>query len=183
MKAILLLKSDYERIGGPESLLRSLAITIDRDRFDPVLAILRRPNQEPLSTYPDCLRQVELQWRGLGSLLATAKHAARIARETNAKVVHSHDMRANAVAATMRLFHDVPWIAHIHGWLGPTHRGRWRIYEAIDRRIVHRAERILVGSGAAREEVRAHGARQVDVVSNAVAIPDERELDCDAGAL
>jgi len=183
MKTILLLKSDYERIGGPESLLRSLAFTIDRDRFDPVLAIVRRPNQEALSAYPTCLRQLELPWRGPGSLLATAKRAARIARETNAAVVHSHDMRANAVAATMRLFHDVPWIAHVHGWLGPTHRGRWRLYEAIDRRIVRRADRVLVGSSAAQEEVRAHGARHVEIVPNAVAIPDERSLDDDARAL
>jgi glycosyltransferase involved in cell wall biosynthesis len=183
MNTILLLKSDYERIGGPESLLRSLGATIDRDRFDPVLAILRRPKQEPMSAYPDCLRQVELPWRGFGTLLATAKHAARIARETNSTVVHSHDMRANAVAATMRLFHDVPWIAHIHGWLGPTHSGRWRVYEGIDRRLVRSADRVLVGSSVAQREVRACGAKRVDIVPNAVAIPDERSLDFDAAPL
>lgn len=177
MKTVLLLKSDYERIGGPETLLRSLAVTIDRNRFDPVLAMMRRPRQEPLGAYPSCLRQVELPWYGLGALMATARRAACIARDTNAAVVHSHDMRANAVAAAMRLFHRLPWIAHVHGWLGPTHRGRWRIYEAIDHRMVRAADRVLVGSAAAQAEVRSFGARRVNIVPNAVAIPEEGALD------
>jgi glycosyltransferase involved in cell wall biosynthesis len=113
----------------------------------------------------------------------TAWRAARLARATNAAVVHSHDMRANAVAAAMRPFLRLPWIAHVHGWLGPTHRGRWRIYEAIDRRLVCAADRVLVGSRAAQLEVRAGGAKQVEVVANAVAIPDEGALDHRAAAL
>ena len=61
-------------------------------------------------------------------------------------MVHSHDMRCACSKTYL-------WIAHIRGWLGPTHRGRWRIYEAIDRRIVRSADRILVGSSAAQGEV------------------------------
>ena len=171
MPTVLLLKSDYERIGGPETLLRSMAATMDRDRFDPLLALIRRPGDELLATYPSCLRQLELPWKGIGGLLSTGRRAAQIARATNAAVVHSHDMRANAVAAAMQLFHRVPWIAHVHGWLGDTHRGRWRIYEALDHRIVHTADRILVGSTAAQVEVRSFGSKPVEIVTNAVTIP------------
>ncbi len=183
MKTVLWLKSDYERIGGPESLLRNLALTIDRAHYDPVLAVMRKPGQKPIASYPSCLRQIEIPWHGIGSLLATARRAASIARATNASLVHSHDMRANAVAASMRLFHRLPWIAHVHGWLGPTHRGRWRIYEAIDQRLVRRADHVLVGSRAAQEEVRATGARQVGIVPNAVAIPDESRIHAETAAL
>jgi glycosyltransferase involved in cell wall biosynthesis len=183
MRAVLWLKSDYERIGGPESLLRNLAVTIDRSKYDPVLGVMRKPGQQPIASYPSCLRQIEIPWHGIGSVLATARRMASIARQTNATLVHSHDMRANAVAAAMRLFHRLPWIAHVHGWLGPTHRGRWRIYEAIDRRLVRRADRVLVGSRAAQEEVYAAGARQVDIVPNAVAIPDESHIHLETAAL
>jgi glycosyltransferase involved in cell wall biosynthesis len=171
-----MLKSDYERIGGPETLLRSIAATMDRNRFDPLLAVIRRPDDELLATYPSCLRQTELPWKGIRNLLATARHAALIARSSNVAVVHSHDMRANAVAAAMQVFHRVPWIAHVHGWLGDTHRGRWRIYEALDHRIVHTADRILVGSTAAQMEVRSFGSKPVEVVANAVTIPDDAAL-------
>jgi glycosyltransferase involved in cell wall biosynthesis len=183
MKAVLLLKSDYERAGGPETLLRGMATTIDRDRFEPTLAMLRKPDMEPVTHYPNCLSQVELPWRGIAGLPATARRAAAIAREINAAVVHSHDMRANAVAAAMRLFHPLPWIAHVHGWLGETHRGRWRVYEAIDRRLVRVADRVLVGSRAAQQEVRGCGVRHVDVVPNAVAIVDASALDKDTTAV
>ena len=171
-----MLKSDYERIGGPETLLRSIAATMDRNRFDPLLAVIRRPDDELLATYPSCLRQTELPWKGIRNLLATARHAALIARSSNVAVVHSHDMRANAVAAAMQVFHRVPWIAHVHGWLGDTHRGRWRIYEALDHRIVHTADRILVGSTAAQTAVRSFGSKPVEVVANAVTIPDDAAL-------
>lgn len=176
MPTVLLLKSDYERIGGPETLLRSIAATMDRSRFDPLLALIRRPGDEPLATYPSCLRQLELPWKGIKGLLSTARRATLIARSANAVVVHSHDMRANAVAAAMQLFHRIPWIAHVHGWLGDTHRGRWRIYEALDHRIVHIADRVLVGSTAAQTEVCSFGSRPVEVVLNAVAIPDDTAL-------
>ncbi len=183
MKTVLWLKSDYERIGGPESLLRNLAVTIDRGQYDPILAVMRKPGQAPIASYPSCLRQIEIPWHGIGSVLATARRTAAIARETNATLVHSHDMRANAVAAAMRLFHRLPWIAHVHGWLGPTHHGRWRIYEAIDRRLVRRADHVLVGSRAAQQEVYATGARQVDIVPNAVAIPDEAHIHLETATL
>jgi glycosyltransferase involved in cell wall biosynthesis len=176
LRTVLLLKSEYDRIGGPESILRSLAPVIDGTRFQLVLATLRNPGQEPLFAYPDCLRQMELPWRGLGSLMAAARHAARLAEDLDAVLLHTHDMRANAVAAASRLFSRRPWIAHVHGWLGATHHGRWRLYEAIDRRLVRTADLVLVGSKSAQAEVRACGAKRVELVANAVPIPDERDI-------
>src|SRR5208282_335141 len=85
--------------------------------------------------------------------------------------------------AVMHAYYRIPWIAHVHGWLGHTHRGRWRLYEAIDRRLVRGADRVLVGSHAAGREVRAAGARRVEVVPNAVAIPDRQMLDGDTHAV
>ncbi len=168
---VLLLKSDYGRTGGPESLLRDLGDTIDRARFDPVLGIIRRPGAAPASHYPASLREQEIPWHGTAAVLHAARGLAKLAREREARLIHTHDMRANLVAAALRPFRPIPWVAHVHGWLGDTHRGRYRMYEAIDRRLVPRADLVLVGSAAAGREAQACGARRVVVVPNAVAIP------------
>jgi glycosyltransferase involved in cell wall biosynthesis len=168
---VLLLKGDYGRTGGPESLLRDLAGSIDRARFDLVLGIIRRPGAAPASHYPPSLREQEIPWQGIGAVAHAARRVAWLARERGARLIHTHDMRANLVAAALRPFRPIPWVAHVHGWLGDTHRGRYKIYEAIDRWLVPRADLVLVGSAAAGREARACGARRVVVVPNAVAIP------------
>jgi glycosyltransferase involved in cell wall biosynthesis len=171
MTTVLLLKSDYGRSGGPESLLHGLATTLDRRRFDPVLGIIRRPGSAPANTYPASLSPQQIPWHGGAALWRAARQLARLAQARQAALIHSHDMRANAVAAALRPFQAIPWVAHVHGWLGHTHRGRWRLYEAIDRRLIGRADLVLVGSRAAEQEVRACGARRVAVIPNAVVIP------------
>jgi glycosyltransferase involved in cell wall biosynthesis len=93
-------------------------------------------------------------------------------------------MRTNAIASAMRVFGRRPWIAHVHGWLGQTHHGRWRLYEAVDRQLVRTADRVLVGSRAAQDEVRRFGAKHVHVVSNAVTLPkDDPQGDQHAAAI
>jgi glycosyltransferase involved in cell wall biosynthesis len=65
----------------------------------------------------------------------------------------------------------IPWIAHVHGWLGPTQTGKWRLYETLDRRFVRAANLVLVGSCAAKKDVEAAGVRSVTVLPNAIEIP------------
>ncbi|HEY1261619.1 MAG TPA: glycosyltransferase family 4 protein [Stellaceae bacterium] len=171
MPTVLLLKSDYERIGGPESLLRSLAENLDRKRFRPVLGVLRRPGQPPLAEYPATLPQIDIRWQGGVALPASIGRIAKAARQSGAALIHTHDMRANAAARVLRFVHPIPWIAHVHGWLGHTHRGRWRLYEAIDRRVVRAADLVLVGSASARREVCGCGVERVEIVPNFVPMP------------
>jgi glycosyltransferase involved in cell wall biosynthesis len=171
MQTVLWLKSDYLRTGGPESLLRDLTNAIDQNRFSVVMGRIRRAGEAPTVSYPDVIRQIDIPWNGLAGTLATGRRAATIARQTGAAVLHSHDMRANAVSFVLRRSYSLPWIAHVHGWLGNTHRGRWRLYEAIDKRLICGADLVLVGSQAAAAEVRACGVQNVEVVPNAVAIP------------
>lgn len=171
MPTVLLLKSDYERIGGPESLLRSLAEGLDRRHFQPVLGVLRRPGRLPLADYPAALPQIAIEWRGASRLRASVAGLARAVRDSGAALVHTHDMRADTAALALRMVQPIPWLAHVHGWLGNTHRGRWRLYEAIDRRVVRAADLVLVGSASAEREVRQSGVKRVAVVPNFVPVP------------
>jgi glycosyltransferase involved in cell wall biosynthesis len=179
MPTILLLKSEYDRAGGPENLLRTLAATIDRQRYELVLGIVRRPAQPWLVNYPSSLRQVEITWDGIGSVAGAVRQASALARREGAAIVHTHDMRSNAIGLALRARTGLPWIAHMHGWLGHTHRGRWLVYEAIDRRLIRAADRVLVGSVAAEREVRAYGIRRVEVVPNGVPVPDEQVIEAE----
>ena len=183
MPPVLLLKSDYDRAGGPETLLCAIASTLDRERFSPVLGVLRRPGQRPAFDYPSSLPQIEIPWRGGIGMMATVAQIAAAARRSEAALLHTHDMRANAAARVFRSIHRMPWIAHVHGWLGSTHRGRWLVYEAIDRCMVRGADLVLAGSSAAEREVRDAGVRRAAIVPNFVVVPTEAELAQDADSV
>ncbi len=115
----------------------------------------------------------ELPWRGLVTAPAVARALGRLVRETQARLIHTHDMRSNLAAYLFTRRARVPWIAHVHGWLGATHRARWRVYERIERRLVRHADLVLVGSAAALGEVEACGVRRARIVANAVHIPPD----------
>jgi len=69
-------------------------------------------------------------------------------------------MRANLAAWLLVRRTNIPWVAHVHGWLGSTHAGRWILYEGIDRQLIRRANLVIVGSDATRKEVEAAGGEK-----------------------
>ena len=175
MHTILQLKGNYVRAGGPETLIASLAQAINARRFRSITVLLRRPDMPVAEAFAplragDAWR--EIPWRGLSAVFSSAAVLRRLSRGLRADVLHSHDMRANLVAYLSTRFQRLPWIAHVHGWLGSTHAGRWRVYERIDRLLIRHADLVLTGSRAALDEVRAAGARQARVVTNSVRLPD-----------
>jgi glycosyltransferase involved in cell wall biosynthesis len=168
------LKSRYDRIGGIESLLEGLM---------PELA--RQPDAEPLLVFVADRRDRELEarltangtvplvwlpWSGLALSPLSAMRLVRILRAHKISVIHTHDMRANLLAAMSRPILGIPWLCHMHGWLGHTHKGVHRFYEGVDRRLVGLADHVLVGSYAALDEVRSAGARSSSIAWNAAAI-------------
>lgn len=172
-------KSLYDRIGGIETLLESVLPELQaRPGVDPlVILIADRRNREIEARLSDNGRipLLILPWHGLKSAPFAARRLAAMLAEQGVDVIHTHDMRANLLAALTRPFRARPWICHIHGWLGPTHSGVHRVYEAIDRRLVRYADLVLVGSHATLDEVRAAGARRAEVIWNAVRLPDPEQ--------
>lgn len=92
-------------------------------------------------------------------------------REQNGALIDTHDMRANLAAYLLCRFRRAPWIARVHGWLGFTHSGRWRLYERVEKSLVKHADLVLVGCEAAKREVEALGIRSVQVVRQGIEIP------------
>lgn len=167
---LIIAKSAYDSVGGPESLLQIMADGLNRNRFPPHLALLARPEHDLPSVLAKVAAQMpttRVDWKGLTGVLTASRDLAALVTHPGA-LLHTNDMRANLLAWMIRRVRRVPWIAHVHGWLGPTHSGRHRLFEDIDRRLVRFADLVLVGSTAMRDEVRRAGARRVEIVTNGV---------------
>ncbi|MBX3568072.1 MAG: glycosyltransferase family 4 protein [Rhizobiaceae bacterium] len=166
------LKSRYGAIGGIESMLGSVMPELAGDpSVDPLMVVVCAepdPDLERRLTADGAVALRRLAWSGVAAAPLAALRLARLLRRERIDLIHTHDMRANLLAALVRPFSGTPWLCHIHGWLGPTHSGIHRLYEAVDRNLVRFADHVLVGSNATLREVRDAGARSTSVAWNAV---------------
>lgn len=168
---VLMIKGDYDQAGGPETLLSMVMRTMDRSQFNPMLVVLRKTDgngADVLSTESS----VVIPWRGLIRARQASRALSSTASITGASIIHTHDMRSNLTAYLQGHSRTVPWIAHIHGWLGNTHKGKFKLYERVDQYVIRKANLVLVGSESAKREVESHGISNVQVVHNSVEVPD-----------
>lgn len=170
------IKSVYDRIGGIESLIEVIMPELlAMPGVEPIVILIGATRHEEIENRLSAqgrVRLIFLRWRGLKGAPLAARDLNRVLRDEGVDVVHTHDMRANLLVSMVRFFRKTPWLCHMHGWLGDTHKGRHKMYESIDRRLVARADHVLVGSNAALKEVRDAGARTSSVAWNAVTIPE-----------
>ncbi len=175
LKNILLVKGNYGQSCGPETLLNTILGELDQNNFSPTLVQLKKAGVGQAEVFCDerwdSIKQI-LPWRGIAGSYFVARQLAQMAQVQKADLIHTHDMRANLLGYLMP-GRQVPWISQIHGWLGHTHSGRWRLYEWVDSRIIRKADLVLVGSTAAYNEVRNSGIERVEIVLNAVPVPTE----------
>jgi len=170
---VLVVKSNYGKIGGPETLLASIQNRMDRDEFECTLLALSHDAQKPLpfldaqsfEKQPEKFQLI--LWKGLTSLPRGILQLLKLIKNTKPDVIYTHDMRANMVAFLASFFTPILWVAHVHGWLGKTAILKTRIFEWIDQRLVRRAQRVLVGSEYLKKQMRElHGISRVEVVPN-----------------
>lgn len=183
---LIMLKAAYDRAGGPETVLRMIVDNLDRERYSPLLTLLARPKEAMpavLAELTEAVPSRRMDWHGLMGAPLTALALGRLLGERPGTVLHTNDMRANLLAYMVTRVRRVPWIAHVHGWLGETHAGRWKLYEDIDRRLIRGADLVLVGSRAMANEVTQAGARWVEVVTNGIPVADPAEHATAAAAI
>ena len=171
---VALLKGDYDAAGGPETLLAALIPQLRSSGIEPiVIALVRDPSHRVigmLGSDPSVTMHV-ISWSGLAAVPLVATRLAKVLREEHCQIVHTHDMRCALATFLARPFVKLPWLAHVHGWLGDTHRGVHAFYEKIDKRLVRHADAVAVGSRNAEAEVASLGIRRIEFVPNAVPIP------------
>ncbi len=172
---VLVVKSNYARIGGPETLLASILNRVDPNELDLTFLALSHDAQKPLpfldsQSFEEQPEKFQLiLWKGLTSLPRGIFLFLKVVKKSRPQVIYTHDMRANMVAFFASFFTSIPWVAHVHGWLGKTAILKTRIFEWIDQKLVRRAQRVLVGSEYLKTQMREiYGLSQVDVVPNFV---------------
>lgn len=180
MIKVVHVKSRYGPIGGVESMLEGLMPELVRTgEVAPTLVFvtaLDDPDMECKLTAGGLIPMTVIKWRGLWHAPLAAWRMARILRNADAEIVHTHDMRADLLAFLLRPFLRIRWLCHIHGWLGFTHKGVHRLYEAVDKFLIRFADHVVVGSWSALDEVRAAGAGASSVAWNAVPLPQPSEI-------
>jgi glycosyltransferase involved in cell wall biosynthesis len=172
---VVLVKGNYGRTGGPETLLASLLGRIDPRRFRAVLVLLSKqngPHSWALSKGPNTWSQRDVRWRGLAAAPLAARSLGHVCQEHGAALIHSHDARSALTAYLLTRVRPIPWIAHVHGWLGSTHSARGRAYERVEKCLIRGADLVLAGSLATMREALAVGVRRVRLVANSIEVTD-----------
>ncbi len=107
------------------------------------------------------------------------------AKEQEFDLVQSHSFKAHFVARDVAKALEIPWVAWAHGWT--TENRRVRIYNALERRLLMKADRLCVVSRTLYDEFKAAGYlvdRLAKVPNAIVRVPKEsisREVSEGAG--
>jgi 2-deoxystreptamine N-acetyl-D-glucosaminyltransferase/2-deoxystreptamine glucosyltransferase len=173
---VLVLKANYFPVCGAGRLLETLLPHLDRARVEPVLVELATPGAPSschfVSPHTRELEHHRIEWRGARHARPAIAALRRLVASLRIDAVNSHDMRCDLLCrlAGGRRGLGVPWVAHVHGWVGRDGDLRLRLYEAIDRCCVRGADEVWVGSERAAADVRRFLGRRVPlrVLPNAI---------------
>ncbi len=172
---VLVLKANHFPVCGASRLLETVLAHVDRQRVLPVVGSVARAGRPHSVCFTSergrDLPHVEVPWTGgLSARHAVAALRGAIA-EHRVDLVHSHDMRCDLLCALAggRKGLGVPWVAHVHGWIGRAGSAKDQVFELIDRRVVRRADEVWVGSHSAERDVRRSvgSSKRVRLLRNA----------------
>lgn len=154
-------------VGGPEKQILGQVSRLDRSRFAPVVVSFAAAGKDALAKaaaaegvavgcLPDGKLTVSRAVSGLRALLRRSLNPVVIASGFKA------DLTARWACGADR----VPWIAWFHGYTGAS--ARVRCYEALDKRALKDARRVVAVCERTGEHLRASGLANVTVVHNGI---------------
>lgn len=157
---VLVLKANYFPVCGAGRLLETMLPHLDAKRVEPVLVEIATPGQPSsvhfVSPRTAHLQRHRIEWHGAKHSRSAIAALRDLIRTTGARGVYSHDMRCDLLCrlAGANRGLGVPWVAHVHGWVGRDGELRLRIFETIDRLCIRSANEVWVGSQCALRDVR-----------------------------
>jgi glycosyltransferase involved in cell wall biosynthesis len=181
-----MIKGTYEPHGGTESVISGFLDYMDYGRFRPHLAMLSKPGAgrvPPLLKDPDRVPQRAVRWPGTLGAMSAARQLARLVDEWQIDLVHTHDHRSTLAARLLMHYRPLPWVSHMHGWLGKTGILLNQFHEAVAKRLQRRADIVIGGSAHTCSEVEHLGMRKLYVLPNGIAIPSLNEVAVAAKAI
>jgi len=170
---IMVIKSNYGRFGGAETVLSSILKSLDRRRFHLTFIKLTHDSDYKLSALPDGaalgIDERVVHWKNYFSGLDAVRKIRESIDNLDIDLVYTHDMRADLIGYAMTRLVRIPWVAHIHGWLGQTGSVKTRFHEWIDQKLLMRASIVLSTSEHFRCIIQAKcKCRAIEVVPNCV---------------
>lgn len=111
-KTILLCRIDGN-FGGVERYILTLAKSLDRERYHPIVAVIA--NRGELSRQAQ-LAGIQTEFIPMKNRLdgiEAARTLTRIARDRQCHLIHTFGIRSNTLAAMMRLVHSIPWVIRL----------------------------------------------------------------------
>ena len=173
---VLVLKANYFPVCGAGRLLETMLQHVDTSVVEPVLVEVRTEGA-PSSCHFEAaslqhLSHESIPWRGARRAGPSIAMLKQLAHKHGAAGVYAHDMRCDLLCrlAGARRGLGVPFVAHVHGWVGSDGDLRLRLFEFVDRLCVRAADEVWVGSRRAERDVRRMLPRStpVRVLENAV---------------
>jgi glycosyltransferase involved in cell wall biosynthesis len=157
-----------ETVSGPGRQLAAVAAPLRDAGVDlHVLVLSRDPRQAP--PYTSYLAQAGVAHtvipdRGPADWRIVTEVSARL-HQHGAEIIQTHGYKATAVGRVLRRRTPArPWVAYYHG---ATQKGmRDRVYQAVERRLLGRADRVVIVSETQRRIV--GNLPQLTVIANAV---------------
>lgn len=170
---VLVIKSNYGRAGGAETLLSSLLKRLDKGRFRLTLIKLSYEGDYKLPALRDAaafaINETVVSWRNYFSASSAIRQIRKAVNDLNIDVIYTHDMRADLIGCAVAMLMRVIWVSHVHGWLGQTASLKTRFHEWMDGRLISKADMVLVGSENLRSAIQArHRCKAICVVPNSV---------------
>ena len=166
MIPILYLSHCGSSIGGGEKQLAYLVTNIDRSHYHPLVVC---PDDGVFAEY---LRSADIPtvilnlppWRKVKSLIAryrAAKKLAALAKDHNAKLIHTSDSWLNPYLCCLKKHLEIPVISHVRTLLTPSQVQKYK-FDQMDRTIVisEQSRTALMQTGI--------DAKKIDVVLNCV---------------
>jgi len=173
VRNIMVIKSNYGRFGGAETVLSSILKRLDRKRFHLTFIKLTHDSDYKLSALPEGaalgIDERVVRWKNYFSVLDAVRKIRESIADSDIDVIYTHDMRADLIGYAMTRLQRIPWVAHIHGWLGQTACVKTRFHEWVDRKLITRATVVLSSSEHLRCTIQANcSCRAIEVVPNYV---------------
>ncbi len=158
----------FDRRAGPDVMLVNQLSRMDRARWLPSLFLIdfeRYEGQSELEqALPGDIRTRTVAWRRGRGLPRVVAGLRAMIHETDARLVHSHDIPSHVVAAFAQ--NAVRRVASVHGIVDQT--TRQHVWNAIARLPLLRADHVVFGSPQIREHFPFVDADRSSVIWNAI---------------
>ena len=149
--------------GGPDTTILGWFAHLDRSRFRISLASFDNPGR-PDSDFlarlqEDGVETHRIPWGGLIRMFATVRALARLIREQQVDLLHTHDTRADVIGYLAARMAGIPVMTTIYVWFQATSVPKMRYFEAIDRLFLRHFDGLTAISEATRRQTIAFGFR------------------------